>query len=188
MKNRTPLLLMCVFLPATALAETAHECLLTDAAREDAPHGCPLAAGTPPSAGHDHGADLAGRAEKGMGFSREQTTHHFLLSPEGGSIEVTANDRSDTASLDQIRKHLAHVREMFAAGDFSIPMFVHDTVPPGISTMKRRAGAIRYSFEDLASGGRVRISTADRDARDAIHDFLRFQIAEHRTGDPVAIR
>jgi hypothetical protein len=179
---------MCVFLPATALAETAHECLLTDAAREDAPHGCPLAAGTLPSAGHDHGADLAGRAEKGMGFSREQTTHHFLLSPEGGSIEVTANDRSDTASLDQIRKHLAHVREMFAAGDFSIPMFVHDTVPPGISTMKRRAGAIRYSFEDLASGGRVRISTADLDARDAIHDFLRFQIAEHRTGDPVAIR
>jgi hypothetical protein len=179
---------MCVFLPAAALAGTGHDCPLAGAARGDAPHDCPLAGGTLPTAGHDPAGHLAGRGEKGMGFSQERTTHHFLLSPEGGSIEVTAKDPSDTASRDQIRMHLAHVREMFAEGDFSIPMFVHDTTPPGVSTMKRRASAIGYSYEDLASGGRVRIATADADARDAIHDFLRFQIAEHRTGDPVAPR
>jgi hypothetical protein len=177
---------MCVFLPAAALAGTDHDCPLASAAQGDAHHACPLAAGSSPSAGHD--GHLADRGEKGMGFSQERTTHHFSLSPEGGAIEVTANAGSDTASRDQIRMHLAHVREMFAAGDFSIPMFVHDTTPPGVSTMKRRAGAIRYSYEELASGARVRISTADVDARDAVHDFLRFQIAEHRTGDPVAPR
>ena len=187
MKTRTPLLLMCVFLPAAALAETGQECPLAGAARGSAPHDCPLASGTEHSAGHGHSGDLGGRAEKGMGFSQEKTTHHFLLSPEGGSIEVTANDRSDAASRDQIRMHLAHIREMFTAGDFSIPMFVHDTTPPGVSTMKRRAGDIRYSYEEIAGGGRVRITTSDADARDAIHDFLRFQIQEHRTGDPAAL-
>ena len=187
MKSRTPLLLMCVFLPAAALAETGHDCPLAGAARGDDPHDCPLAAGREPSAGHAHAGDPGGRAEKGMGFSQERTTHHFLLSPDGGSIEVTANDRSDAASRDQIRMHLAHIREMFTAGDFSIPMFVHDTTPPGVSTMKRRAGDIRYSYEEIAGGGRVGITTSDADARDAIHDFLRFQIQEHRTGDPAAL-
>jgi len=179
---------MCVFLPAAALAEAGHDCPLAGGSRGGTPHDCPLAAGAEHPAGHDHARDLAGRAEAGMGFSRERTTHHFLLSPEGGSIEVTANDRSDTASRDQIRMHLAHLREMFTAGDFSIPMFVHDTMPPGVSTMKRRAGAIRYSYEEIAGGGRVGMATSDADARDAIHDFLRFQIQEHRTGDPAALR
>ena len=122
-----------------------------------------------------------------MGFSQERTTHHFFLTSDGGSIEVTAKVAADTASRDQIRIHLAHIREMFAAGDFSVPMFVHDTVPRRFDDETPR-GAIRYSDEEIAGGGRVRISTTDADARDAIHDFLRFQIQEHRTGDPVALR
>jgi hypothetical protein len=32
----------------------------------------------------------------------------------------------------------------------------------------------------------VTISTVDPDALDAVHDFLRFQIVEHETGDPVS--
>jgi hypothetical protein len=188
MKRWTPFLLMIAIPAAAALAEAGHDCPLAGTAEADAPHDCPLAAGTAHSAGHDHAGDVARRGEEGMGFSQERTTHHFFLTSDGGSIEVTAKVAADTASRDQIRIHLAHIREMFAAGDFSVPMFVHDTVPPGVSTMKRRAGAIRYSEEEIAGGGRVRISTTDADARDAIHDFLRFQIQEHRTGDPVALR
>jgi hypothetical protein len=73
---------------------------------------------------------------------------------------------------------------MFADGQFDIPMFIHDTVPPGVPEMKRLKASIHCSFEETASGGRVRIVTTNTSAIDAIHKFLRFLIQEHQTGDP----
>ena len=72
---------------------------------------------------------------------------------------------------------------MFANGDFSIPMLVHSQVPPGVTEMKDRRAEISYSLEDLPDGGRVRIKTANKDALNAVHDFLTFQIEDHHTGD-----
>ena len=83
---------------------------------------------------------------------------------------------------------MAHIKRAFADGDFDIPMFVHDTVPPGVPEMKRLREKIRYSFEDMPNGGRVVLSTNDKEALAAIHKFLSFQIEEHKTGDPVTIR
>lgn len=188
MERWTRLLMMAFFLPAAAVADAGPDCPLDSKAPSVAPHDCPLAAGSAAARGHEHAGDVARRGDEGMGFSQQRSTHHFRLSSDGGSIEVTANDPADAASRDQIRAHMTHIRKMFAGGDFSIPMFVHDTTPPGVSTMKRRAAAIRYVDEEIAGGARVRISTSDSDARDAIHDFLRFQIQEHGTGDPAAVR
>ena len=185
MNRSLRLLLSILFVPAAAVAGETRGCPL--ATESSGPHDCPFTGG-PGASAHRHAGDAAGREESGMGFSQTATTHHFLLAADGGSIEVTAHDVGDGATRDRIRMHLTHVREMFSAGDFSVPMFVHDTVPPGVSTMKRRAAAIRCLYEDLAGGGRIRLSTADPDARDAIHDFLRFQIREHGTGDPTATR
>ena len=132
---------------------------------------------------HDH-AKMNERGEKGMGFSQTATTHHFLIKPDGGVIQVEANDPSDLKGRDEIRMHLAHIAHAFAAGDFDIPMFVHDTVPPGVPEIKKLQAKIRYTFEETATGGRVVIITDDNDARVAIRKFLQFQIEEHQTGDP----
>jgi hypothetical protein len=72
---------------------------------------------------------------------------------------------------------------MFSDGNFSIPMFVHDQVPPGVPAMKEKRSRISYIYEEMPSGARVRIKTADADALKAVHDFLRFQIEDHHTGD-----
>lgn len=136
---------------------------------------------------HIMATTLNERGEKGMGFSQTATTHHFLLTATGGAIVVEANDSADAASRDSIKMHLRHIEEAFQSGDFDIPMFVHDTVPPGVPVMKKHAKNIRYSIEETANGGRVLIQTADREALQAIHAFLRFQIAEHKTGDPVEV-
>jgi len=72
----------------------------------------------------------------------------------------------------------------FGNGDFSVPMFVHSEIPPGVIEMKDRKGDIVYMFEEMPAGGRVRITTANRDALNAIHDFLIYQIRDHQTGDP----
>jgi hypothetical protein len=118
-----------------------------------------------------------------MGFPHDQTTHHFHLLPDGGAIEVTVNDAKDVENLEIIRMHLKHITTTFSNGDFSTPMFVHSQRPPGVTEMKDKRADISYIFEELPRGGRVRITTANHDALDAVHDFLTFQIADHHTGD-----
>jgi hypothetical protein len=53
--------------------------------------------------------------------------------------------------------------------------------------MKRLSGKIQYTYAETPTGARVVIKTADPSALDAIHDFLRYQIREHETGDPETI-
>ena len=132
---------------------------------------------------HDAHAQMNERGEHAMGFSQTATTHHFFLKPDGGVIQVQVSDPKDTSSRDNIRMHLGHIAKMFADGDFNIPMFVHDTVPPGVQEMKQLQKRIHYTFEETPNGGRVVIATTDKLAVDAVHRFLRFQIEEHRTGD-----
>ena len=140
------------------------------------------------SQGSGPSAAMNARGVKGMGFSQTATTHHFLLRPDGGVIQVEVKNPPNTTDRDNIRKHLAHIALAFKDGDFDIPMFVHDTVPPGVAEMKRLRGKIDYSFEETPAGGRVVISTADQESVAAIHKFLCFQIEEHKTGDPTEIR
>jgi TusA-related sulfurtransferase len=109
------------------------------------------------------------------------------MAPDGGAIEVTANDPQDKTNTEAIRSHLSHIAVMFGNGDFSTPMFVHDSVPPGVTTMKIVKATIRYKYEDISSGGRVRIESSDPVALAAIHDFLRFQISDHQTGDSLVV-
>ncbi len=123
------------------------------------------------------------RGDHVMGFSHEKTTHHFRLFADGGSIEVTANDRNDTESRDQIRMHLSHIAGMFADGNFQAPMLIHDRVPPGVPVLQRLKSRVTYRYEEIEGGGRVRIVTRDKEALHAVYDFLRFQIADHHTGD-----
>ncbi len=137
---------------------------------------------------HDAHTKMNERGEKGMGFSQTATTHHFLLNASGGAIQVEAKDSADAATQNEIRMHLAHIAKAFQSGDFDIPMFVHDTVPPGVPEMKRLQKNIQYSFEETPNGGRVVIFSTDTEALTAIHRFLRFQIVEHKTGDQMDVR
>ena len=123
------------------------------------------------------------RGDHVMGFDHTKTTHHFLLQESGGSIEVTANSSDDVESSEQIRMHLKHIAKMFTGGNFNAPMLIHDQTPPGVPVMQELKGEIEYNYEEIDRGAAVRISTKNPVALKAIHDFLRFQIKEHKTGD-----
>jgi hypothetical protein len=127
------------------------------------------------------------RGDHVMGFDHTKTTHHFRLLPDGGSIEVATNSTQDTESRDQIRMHLGHIAKMFAAGNFNAPMLIHDQIPPGVPTMKKLKSDIQYKFEETEQGARIRIATNSPEALQAIHDFLKFQIKEHKTGDSLEV-
>jgi hypothetical protein len=135
----------------------------------------------------DHHKGVEQRGDHMMGFSHDKTTHHFRLYVNGGAIEVTANDPNDTASRDQIRMHLSHIAGMFAAGDFKAPMLIHDRVPPGVPALQTLKAGVKYRYEDIGRGGRVRIATQNKKALAAVYEFLRFQIVDHQTGDTAEI-
>jgi hypothetical protein len=56
-------------------------------------------------------------------------------------------------------------------------------VPPGVPQMKRYAAKINYQAEETETGARVVVTTKNADALAAIHEFLKFQIDDHHTGD-----
>jgi hypothetical protein len=134
-----------------------------------------------------HHAIVETNGDHAMGFPHDKTTHHFRLTSDGGAIEVTANDPNDKTNTAAIRSHLLHIVGMFGNGEFSTPMFIHDGVPPGATTMKLMKSAIHYTYQEMLSGGRVRIQSSDAIAVAAIHDFLRFQITDHQTGDSLEV-
>ena len=147
----------------------------------------PAIAQSSQSGGHDHHAGVNERGDKVMGFSHEKTIHHFLLKADGGWIVAEVKDKADAASLEKIRTHFQHITHKFAEGDFNAPMLIHDKIPPGVPEMKELKSAIKYQFEQTELGGRVRITTSDAKALAAIHEFLRFQISDHKTGDSTKI-
>jgi len=135
-----------------------------------------------------HQQEMNARGEKAMGFSQTATTHHFILLSDGGYVQATANQKNDTKSVEQIRAHLLDIKKKFAAGDFSAPELTHGKVPPGVAEMQKLHNKIEYNVNFIRGGARLKIASRNPDAVAAIHNFLKFQIEDHGTGDPVKIK
>lgn len=144
----------------------------------------------PAAAQHDqHHAALDARGAKFMGFDQKATAHHFILTKDGGRIEVTANDPKDGTSVKQIRDHLRHIAMAFGQGDFAQPGLVHDSkVVPGVEAMKELGADLSFTVEEIDRGAHVRIAGSRPEAVAAVHEFLRFQITDHKTGDPLIVK
>jgi len=127
--------------------------------------------------------------DKVMGFSHDKTTHHFELNYDGGAIDVRNNDVRDTESRDAIRLHLRHIAQMFAEGDFSAPMLVHDRKDvPGTAVMSHLKDQLHWTMSETPRGARVTVLADNKQVLDAVHAFLRFQIEDHETGDCPMVR
>jgi hypothetical protein len=137
--------------------------------------------------GHEQ-YEMQARGEHVMGFPQDKTTHHFELNQEGGVIEVRTNDLNDTQTRDQIRRHFKHIVTMFADGNFSAPMLVHGRDVPGTAVMSQLQGQLHWQLQETPRGAKILVTADDKAGLDAVHEFLRFQIADHKTGDCTAIR
>jgi hypothetical protein len=149
--------------------------------------GAGWAAQQPPSAHDAHHAAVEARGTRVMGFDQQRTAHHFRLYDDGGAIDVAVVDPANAADRDAIRQHLPHIAVLFAQGRFDAPMLVHATAVPGTEDLARLRTEVTYSFVETPAGGRVDIATRHPDALAALHRFLAFQIADHRTGDPTTV-
>lgn len=137
---------------------------------------------------HDHQSMVDRQGDRVMGFSHEKTTHHFELNYDGGVIDVRVNDVRDSASRDQIRGHFRHIAQMFSDGDFNAPMLVHSTNVPGTATMAKLKDQLHWDLQETARGARLVVTADTKPALDAVHEFVRFQIEDHKTGDCTMVR
>jgi hypothetical protein len=124
----------------------------------------------------------------GMDFDQSKTVHHFRLAEDGGAIEIEVRRAGDEALRETVRTHLRHLSQELAAGNFDKPFATHGETPAGVPDMVRLKNRITYSFENMDHGGRVSIRAAGQEARNAVHVFLRYQIREHATGDPLTVK
>lgn len=122
-----------------------------------------------------------------MGFDQDKTVHHFRLHADGGAVDIGVKDGADAVNRDAIRSHLPHIAQMFSDGNFDAPMLIHQTEVPGTDRMAVLKSRIRFAYVETPRGGRLDIVTTDAEALAAVHAFLRFQIADHRTGDTTAV-
>jgi len=123
-----------------------------------------------------------------MGFSHDKTTHHFELHYDGGIIDVRADDVQDTATRDQIRSHFRHIAQIIAAGNFNAPMLVHGENVPGTAAMTQMKSQLHWGLQETPHGARITITADTKPAVEALHQFLKFQIEDHKTGDCTAVR
>jgi hypothetical protein len=133
-------------------------------------------------------AEMKKRGALAMGFDQDRVAHHFGLTPNGGTIDVGVRDTSDATNRDAIRTHLHQIAAAFAAGSFEAPLMTHAQMPPGVAALQRLKSRVTYTFEETPEGGRVRIATDAAEALAAVHEFLRYQIREHHTGDPMVVQ
>ena len=119
------------------------------------------------------------RGKDVMGVDQYTSRHVFESRPDGGRIELQRQEE-DSAGVAQIRSHLGEIAEQFRHGDFAAPFIVHDQEVPGTRVMADRRGRIRYTVRPLPRGGEIVITSRDRRAIGAVHDFLAFQRGDHR--------
>ncbi len=130
---------------------------------------------------------LKERGALAMGFDQNKVAHHFLLNASGATIAVTIRDSTDRESRLQVRSHLREITAAFAKGEFGKPVETHAELPPGTATMTTNRHLITYRYNERVDGAEVVISSSDAATLAAIHEFFRYQIVEHKTGDPLTV-
>lgn len=135
-----------------------------------------------PDGSAQHGQDVDHRHDA-FGMEHTASSHSFRLFADGGAIELRANVAEDEKNVTMIRTHLQQTAVQFNTADFSTPAFVHGYSPDGVAAMARLRANISYQYQQLTGGGRIRITAKSPEALAAVHDFLRFQVVEHRTGN-----
>ena len=141
--------------------------------------------GAPPKtsmgAGDSAFAGVQARGGVAMGVNQYTSRHVFEPLPDGGRI-LLQRDAADSEGAAQIRRHMHEIAGRFAAGDFTLPGFVHARAVPGTEIMAARRAAITYAVDTLTRGAALRIRSADSTAVRAIHEFLAFQRQDHHAG------
>jgi DNA-binding transcriptional regulator GbsR (MarR family) len=119
------------------------------------------------------------RGDIAMGFNQNKITHHFVATPDGGKIIITALNGSDKRTIDEIKNHTMDIQKEFSEGNFTKPFFIHAQEVPRTKVMSEKKDLIKYNIRNLNNGSSLQLTTNDKELIDSIMQFMEFQAREH---------
>ncbi len=128
-------------------------------------------------------ADANARLARVVGVIPDSIVLHYYLVKNGGVIEITTKQPDDTATANAIMKYLESQKDLFDKGKNDSDNDVHGQMPAGLLTMKKLKNDITFNAVRQDNGGVLRIFSVNEQARQAIHDYMKYEIAAHATGD-----
>lgn len=131
--------------------------------------------------------DLNTRFSKALGTDADKIVQHYYLVKNGGVIEFTAKDPADTATISAVRKYLDTQKDLFEKGKADADTEIYGKIPDGLPVLKKLRNEITFFAVKDDDGAALRMFSVNDQARQAIQDFLKFQISEHKTGDPLQV-
>ncbi len=129
---------------------------------------------------------LLTRINKVVGFDSERVQRHFYVLKNGGAIEVLANDANDAATIKAIQSYLKKESELYTKGNFENASAMYGKAPDGTITLKKLRDDVSFVMVPEENGAVLRMLTVNPQAKNAIHDYLKYQIDQLKTGDPTA--
>jgi len=129
---------------------------------------------------------LLSRATKVSGFDADRVNRHFYVLKNGGAVEITAKDPNDEATVKAIQSHLKKESDLWTKGNFESVTSVYGRPPEGTAQLKKLRDEVTYAVVQEENGAVVRMLTVNPSAKSAIHDYLKFQIDQLKTGDPTS--
>ncbi len=126
---------------------------------------------------------LNARFSRVLGVSVEKVVLHFYLVKNGGVIDLTAKDPKDSITVNAIQKYLQNQKELWEKGKESAVTHIHERPPEAAATMRKLRNDITFYTAKTDAGAVLRMFSINDQARGAIQDYLKFEIAEHKTGD-----
>jgi hypothetical protein len=126
------------------------------------------------------------RVSKVSGFDSERVVRHFYLLKNGGAIEVAAKDPNDETTVKAVQAYLKKESDLLAKGNFENVNAIYGKLPDGTPQLKKMRDTVTFAAVPEENGGVLRLLTVNPQAKSAIHDYLRYQIDQFKTGDPTA--
>ncbi len=124
-------------------------------------------------------------------YDRDRVVHHFYLYPDGGMMTLTVTDPSDAETRKAVRAYVQRVSQLMVVGNLTRLREQFGDGVPGLNRIaeaRGRKATITVHSSTPDEGSQIIFSTSDAAALEGLHDFLRFQITDLKTGDPLEVR
>ena len=124
------------------------------------------------------------RVTKVTGFDSERVVRHFYLLKNGGAIEVVAKDPKDETTVKAVQTYLKKESDSWTKGNFENVNAMYGKLPEGTPELKKLRDSVTFAAVPEESGGVLRLLTVNPQAKSAIHEYLKYQIDQFKSGDP----
>ncbi|HEX8926526.1 MAG TPA: hypothetical protein VF786_12080 [Terriglobales bacterium] len=112
---------------------------------------------------------------------------HYWLLKNGGAIEMVCKAPCDSSTQATIQQYLDALAKSFEKGSFEAEFVTGTTAPVSLANLKKLRDEVTFHAASSDVGYSLRMLTVNPQARDAIYDFMRYEITNRKTGDPTTL-